>query len=166
MSKVSMMGTITCQDGKADEMEAVLTTMVEAAHDEPGVEIYSYHRGEGNNFSFFALLSDAESMQSHGQSDGHEGGNGCLHAADGGAAADVAGHPHRRHRLRDLRPSYSHAIRAEQRRNGGGAEHDRAPQQPLAVRRPCSSHGAVASGVRPEPVAGSTSWPAPSLPRS
>jgi quinol monooxygenase YgiN len=69
MSKVSMMGTITCQDGKADEMEAVLTTMVEAARNEPGVEIYSYHRGEGNNFSFFALLSDAESMQSHGQSD-------------------------------------------------------------------------------------------------
>ncbi len=70
MSKVSMMGTITCQDGKADEMEAVLTAMVEAAREEPGVEIYSYHRGEGNNFSFFALLTDAESMQSHGQSDG------------------------------------------------------------------------------------------------
>jgi quinol monooxygenase YgiN len=69
MSKVSMMGTITCQDGKADEMEAVLTAMVEAARDEPGVEIYSYHRGEGNNFSFFALLSDEESMQHHGQSD-------------------------------------------------------------------------------------------------
>jgi quinol monooxygenase YgiN len=70
MSKVSMMGTITCQDGKADEMEAVLTAMVEAARNEPGVEIYSYHRGEANNFSFFALLSDEESMQQHGQSDG------------------------------------------------------------------------------------------------
>ena len=70
MSKVSMMGTITCQDGKADEMAAVLATMVEAARDEPGVEIYSYHRGEGNNFSFFALLADEQSMQNHGQSEG------------------------------------------------------------------------------------------------
>lgn len=51
MSKVSMIGTITCQDGKADEMETVLTSMVQAASEEPGVEIYSYHRGEGNQFN-------------------------------------------------------------------------------------------------------------------
>ena len=69
MSKVSMMGTITCKEGKADEMEAVLTRMVEAARDEPGVEIYSYHRGEGNSFSFFALMTDQHVMQSHGQSE-------------------------------------------------------------------------------------------------
>jgi len=69
MGKVSMMGTITCQDGKAEEMEAVLVTMVDAARDEPGIEIYSYHRGEGNNFSFFALLTDEEAMQGHGQSE-------------------------------------------------------------------------------------------------
>lgn len=70
MNKVSMMGTITCQDGKADEMAAVLADMVEAARQEPGIEIYSYHRGEGNNFSFFALLDSEEAMQEHGQSDG------------------------------------------------------------------------------------------------
>jgi quinol monooxygenase YgiN len=69
MSKVSMMGTFTCQDGKAEEMETVLTAMVEAARDEPGVEIYSYHRGEDNTFWFFALMTDAESMQKHGQSE-------------------------------------------------------------------------------------------------
>ena len=69
MSKVSIMGTLTCQDGKATEMEAVLTTMVEAARDEPGVEIYSYHRGEENTFWFFALMADEEAMQNHGQSD-------------------------------------------------------------------------------------------------
>lgn len=68
MSKVSMMGTITCQPGKEDEMTAVLTKMVEAARDEPGVEIYSYHRGDGATFSFFALMSNAEAMQGHGQS--------------------------------------------------------------------------------------------------
>ncbi len=69
MSKVTMIGTFSCKDGAAEEMEAVLADMVEAARGEPGVEIYSYHRGEGNTFWFFALMSDAESMQQHGQSD-------------------------------------------------------------------------------------------------
>ncbi len=69
MGKVTMMGTITCQEGKGDEMAAVLTRMVDAARDEPGVEVYSYHRGEGDSFSFFALMSSAESMQGHGQSE-------------------------------------------------------------------------------------------------
>ncbi len=69
MSKATVLGTFTCQDGKAEEMEAVLTKMVEAAKDEPGVEIYSYHRGEENTFWFFALMADEESMQNHGQSE-------------------------------------------------------------------------------------------------
>jgi len=69
MSKVTMMGTFTCRDGKAEEMEAVLAGMVDAASDEPGVEIYSYHRGEENTFWFFALMADEESMQNHGQSE-------------------------------------------------------------------------------------------------
>jgi quinol monooxygenase YgiN len=69
MSKKTMMGTFTCQDGKAEEMEAVLAAMVEAARGEPGVEIYSYHRGEDNTFWFFALMADDESMQHHGQSE-------------------------------------------------------------------------------------------------
>ena len=69
MSKVSMVGTITCQDGKADEMAAVLATMVEAAKDEPGVEVYSYHRAPDDTFHFFALMTDESAMQGHGQSE-------------------------------------------------------------------------------------------------
>lgn len=69
MSKVSMMGSFTCQDGKADEMEGVLAAMVQAATGEPGVEVYSYHRGDDNTFWFFALMTDQESMDKHGQSD-------------------------------------------------------------------------------------------------
>jgi quinol monooxygenase YgiN len=69
MGKVSMMGTMACQDGKADEMESALRKMVEAAHEEPGIEIYSYHRGEGNNFSFFALMSSPEAMQNRGRTE-------------------------------------------------------------------------------------------------
>jgi quinol monooxygenase YgiN len=67
MSKISMLGTFACQEGKAEEMEAVLASMVAAAGDEQGVEIYSYHRGEGNTFWFFALMTDEQSMQNHGQ---------------------------------------------------------------------------------------------------
>lgn len=67
MGKATMVGTISCQDGKADEMEAVLRRMVDAAADEPGVEVYSYHRGEANTFAFFAIMSDGDSMQQHGQ---------------------------------------------------------------------------------------------------
>ena len=69
MSKISMIGTITCQEGRGDEMAEVLATMVEAARDEPGVEVYSYHRGENDTFWFFALMTDEESMKSHGQSE-------------------------------------------------------------------------------------------------
>lgn len=69
MSKISMMGTITCQDGKGDEMAEVLSAMVEAARDEPGVEVYSYHRSEDDTFWFFALMADEESMKNHGQSE-------------------------------------------------------------------------------------------------
>ena len=69
MGKITMMGTITCQDGKGDEMAEVLTSMVEAARQEPGVEVYSYHRGEDDSFHFFALMADQESMQNHGQSE-------------------------------------------------------------------------------------------------
>jgi len=69
VSKVSVVGSFKCQEGKADEMEAVLATMVDAASTEPGIEVYSYHRGDDNAFWFFALMSDQEAMQNHGQSD-------------------------------------------------------------------------------------------------
>lgn len=69
MSKVSVMGTVTCQEGRADEMAEVLTRMVEAAREEPGVEVYSYHRGGENTFWFFALMTDAEAMEKHGRTE-------------------------------------------------------------------------------------------------
>jgi len=69
MAKVAMMGSFECQEGKAEAMEGVLEKMVSAASDEPGCEIYSYHRGEGNTFWFFALMTDQASMQEHGQSE-------------------------------------------------------------------------------------------------
>lgn len=67
MSKVTMIGTMTVQEGKADEAEKVLVKMVEAAREEPGCEVYSYHRGPDDVFHFFGIMSSAEAMQAHGQ---------------------------------------------------------------------------------------------------
>jgi len=69
MNKVSMMGSFECLEGQAEAMEDVLAKMVSAASHEPGCEIYSYHRGDGNTFWFFALMTDPDSMQKHGQSE-------------------------------------------------------------------------------------------------
>ena len=69
MSKVAVVGSLACREGKSEEMAAVLRRMVEAARDEPGVEVYSYHRGPDDTFWFFALMTDEESMRNHGQSE-------------------------------------------------------------------------------------------------
>jgi quinol monooxygenase YgiN len=69
MSKVTMIGTITCQDGKNEAIEAMFADMVAASKDEPGCEIYAYLRGEGNEYHFFALMSGPDAMQAHGQSE-------------------------------------------------------------------------------------------------
>jgi quinol monooxygenase YgiN len=78
MSKVSMFGTITCQEGKADEMAAVLAQMVEAAKEEAGVEVYSYHRAADDKFWFFALMADEAAMQGHGQTDAMKAAMGAF----------------------------------------------------------------------------------------
>ena len=69
MSKVTMVATFTCADGKTHEMDAVLAAQVAAAAELDGVEVYSYHRGEDNKYSFFALFSSMEAMQAHGEAD-------------------------------------------------------------------------------------------------
>lgn len=69
MTKVTMMGTMACQTGKGDEMEAVLVSMTAAATREPGVEVYSYHRNEDDTFAFFAVMSDMAATQAHGQTE-------------------------------------------------------------------------------------------------
>lgn len=69
MSKVSVMGTLTSLEGKEAEMEEVLEAMVDAARREPGVEVYSYHRGPDSTYWFFALMSDEQAMRDHGSSD-------------------------------------------------------------------------------------------------
>lgn len=65
MSKVSMFAKFSCTEGKGDEMDAALAEVVAASAGVDGVESYSYHRGEGGTYWFYALMSSAEVMQTH-----------------------------------------------------------------------------------------------------
>ena len=65
MSKVSVFCTFTCKEGKAAEIRLLLADMVEAAVDEPGIEVLSFHEGEQNTFWFFALLTDRAAIRQH-----------------------------------------------------------------------------------------------------
>ena len=67
MTKFSMVGVFNCPEGKNDEMEAALAAQVAAVADDPGVEVYSYHRGEGNSYGYFAVFSSMEAMQQASQ---------------------------------------------------------------------------------------------------
>lgn len=69
MSKVTMIGKISCQPGKGDAMEAVFRDMAAASEEEAGVEIYTYLRGEEDTYWFFALMSSQDAMAVHGQSE-------------------------------------------------------------------------------------------------
>lgn len=69
MSKVTVLGRFTCKPEMLDAARRTLVRMVDAAHEEPGVEIYSYHEGEDGNFWFFALMRNSEAMAGHGQSE-------------------------------------------------------------------------------------------------
>lgn len=68
MAKTAVVGTMSCVPGKSSEFEAVLTAMVDAAASEPGVGIYSYHRGADGTYWFFALMENEDALQGHGQS--------------------------------------------------------------------------------------------------
>jgi quinol monooxygenase YgiN len=65
MAKVSMFAKFLCADGKAEEMDAALAAVVAASEGVDGIESYSYHKGEGGTYWFYALMSSAEAMQVH-----------------------------------------------------------------------------------------------------
>ncbi len=67
MAKFSMVGVFNCLEGKNDEMDAALEAQVAAVADDPGVEVYTYHRGEGTSYGYFAVFSSMEAMQKASQ---------------------------------------------------------------------------------------------------
>ena len=69
MSKLSIIATLTAAEGKADELAAALANLIEAADEEPGLEIYSVHRDpkDENTFYFFELYTDQAAFEVHGK---------------------------------------------------------------------------------------------------
>ena len=68
MSKVSVFTKFQCKQGMGEQMDEALRDLVEAAASTDGVELYSYHRGDGDTYWFFALMSSMEDAQRHGNS--------------------------------------------------------------------------------------------------
>ena len=69
MSKISIIATLTAAEGKADELVAGLEALIEAADEEPGLEVYSLHRDpdDPNTLYFFELYTDQDSFAVHGK---------------------------------------------------------------------------------------------------
>jgi quinol monooxygenase YgiN len=71
MSKISLIAKLTAAEGKADELDAALRSVVEAADEEDGLEVYSVHADteDPNVFYFFELYQDQAALDVHGRGD-------------------------------------------------------------------------------------------------
>jgi len=69
MSKVSVFAKFACVEGKGEEMDAALASVVAASEGVDGVESYSYHRGDDGTYWFFALMSSMEAAKNHGNNE-------------------------------------------------------------------------------------------------
>lgn len=69
MSKFSMVGTFNCKEGMNDQMDAALEAQVSAVADLDDVEVYSYHRGEGTAYGYFAVFTTPDAMQRAAQTE-------------------------------------------------------------------------------------------------
>ncbi|HSJ91228.1 MAG TPA: putative quinol monooxygenase [Ilumatobacter sp.] len=69
MSKISLIAKLTAVEGKAEELEAAMRTVVEAATEEDGLEVYSAHRvdGESGAYYFFEVYRDQAAWDVHGK---------------------------------------------------------------------------------------------------
>jgi quinol monooxygenase YgiN len=88
MSKISVIAKLTALEGKEDELEDALRGVVEAADEEPGLEIYSAHRAddEPGVYWFFELYADDDAKSTHGKGEG-------MRAAMGAFGGLLAGRP-------------------------------------------------------------------------
>lgn len=88
MSKISLIAKLTAVEGKADELEAALRGVIEAAAEEEGLEVYSAHRvdDEPGVYYFFELYRDQAAKDVHGSGDR-------MRAAMGAFAGLLAGRP-------------------------------------------------------------------------
>jgi len=69
MSKISLLAKLTVAEGKGDELEAAAGPLIEAANEEAGLEIYSLHKANDvdNTYYFFELYTDGGALEVHGK---------------------------------------------------------------------------------------------------
>ena len=88
MTKISLIAKLPVAEGKADDMKVALAALIEAASEEPGLEVYSAHQDDKNPnvFYFFELYTDAAAFEVHGKGD-------AMKAAMGAVGGFLAGRP-------------------------------------------------------------------------
>lgn len=88
MSKISVIAKLTAAEGKAEDLEAALRGVVDAAEEEGGLEVYSAHAAadEPGVYYFFELYQDQAAIDVHGKGD-------AMRAAMGAFGGLLAGRP-------------------------------------------------------------------------
>jgi len=88
MSKISVIARLTAVDGKADELEHAMRSVIDAAEDEDGLEVYSAHAADDEHgvYYFFEIYRDQDAKAAHGRGDG-------MRAAMAAFAGLLAGRP-------------------------------------------------------------------------
>ncbi len=61
-----LVATITPKPGKLDDVEAALTALIPAVHDEDGCQLYALHRGK-DRLVFVEKWRDGDALAAHGK---------------------------------------------------------------------------------------------------
>ncbi len=86
MSKISLIAKLTAADGKGPELEAALASLIAAAEEEAGLEVYSAHADRANPgvYYFFEMYADGDALAIHGKGDAMKSAMGALGGLLGG----------------------------------------------------------------------------------
>ncbi|MCU0268030.1 MAG: antibiotic biosynthesis monooxygenase [Acidimicrobiales bacterium] len=86
MAKTSMFVKLVAVPGRREDVLAALERMLPVVAEEPGTEVYSFHRdsADENTVWVFELYTDGDALAAHGASDGIKE----LFAAIGGILAE------------------------------------------------------------------------------
>lgn len=71
MSKIALIAKLTAAEGKADELKASLASLIDAAAEEAGLEVYAAHSDskDPNVVWFYELYAGDDALAVHGRGD-------------------------------------------------------------------------------------------------
>lgn len=80
MSKISLIAKLTAAEGKSEELNAALVALAAAGSEEPGLEIYSFHRSKDdeNVIYAFELYTNQEALDVHGKGETMKAAMGAM----------------------------------------------------------------------------------------